>query len=172
MTSLNNPDKRQFRFDSCKFALSEAITYPDLVRKLGIQANDKVPLSVLRKAVLALRKQKGMLLDSEDKDTWSVGSFFINPIVSSKIALSLPPDAPKWNLSANDRDTIIPLSEINSKHHNKSANHNRYSKTVNSDMFKLSAAWLIQASGINRSFSLPQSDAAISSKHTLAITNR
>jgi UDP-N-acetylmuramate dehydrogenase len=36
----------------------------------------------------------------------------------------------------------------------------------------LSAAWLIEHSGINKGFSLPGSKAAISSKHCLAITNR
>ncbi|HEY8281414.1 MAG TPA: UDP-N-acetylenolpyruvoylglucosamine reductase, partial [Leifsonia sp.] len=37
---------------------------------------------------------------------------------------------------------------------------------------KLSAAWLIEQSGIRRGFALPGSRAGISSKHTLAITNR
>ena len=37
---------------------------------------------------------------------------------------------------------------------------------------KLSAAWLIERAGIGRGFALPHSRAAISSRHTLAITNR
>jgi UDP-N-acetylmuramate dehydrogenase len=37
---------------------------------------------------------------------------------------------------------------------------------------KLSAAWLIEQSGIGKGFSLPGSNAAISSKHALAIVNR
>ncbi len=37
---------------------------------------------------------------------------------------------------------------------------------------KLSAAWLIEQSGVTRGFALPGSRAGISSKHTLAITNR
>jgi UDP-N-acetylmuramate dehydrogenase len=37
---------------------------------------------------------------------------------------------------------------------------------------KLSAAWLIEHSGITKGFSLPGSSAAISGKHALAITNR
>ena len=37
---------------------------------------------------------------------------------------------------------------------------------------KLSAAWLIEQAGIPKGFALPGSRAAISSKHTLAITNR
>lgn len=40
------------------------------------------------------------------------------------------------------------------------------------DQVKLSAAWLIERAGISRGFSLPGSRAAISSRHTLAITNR
>jgi UDP-N-acetylmuramate dehydrogenase len=37
---------------------------------------------------------------------------------------------------------------------------------------KLSAAWLIERAGIGKGFSLAGSDAALSSKHTLAIVNR
>lgn len=36
----------------------------------------------------------------------------------------------------------------------------------------LSAAWLIEHAGLERGFALPGSRAAISSKHTLALTNR
>ena len=39
-------------------------------------------------------------------------------------------------------------------------------------LVKLSAAWLIEQSGIRRGFALPGSRAAISTKHTLALTNR
>ena len=37
---------------------------------------------------------------------------------------------------------------------------------------KVSAAWLIEQSGVGRGFALPSSRAAISGKHTLALTNR
>jgi len=37
---------------------------------------------------------------------------------------------------------------------------------------KLSAAWLIEHSGVGRGFRLPGSQAAISTRHTLALTNR
>lgn len=40
------------------------------------------------------------------------------------------------------------------------------------DQVKLSAAWLIEHSGLSKGFSLPGSKAAISTKHALAITNR
>ncbi|PZE59341.1 UDP-N-acetylenolpyruvoylglucosamine reductase [Curtobacterium sp. MCPF17_047] len=40
------------------------------------------------------------------------------------------------------------------------------------DDVKLSAAWLIEHAGIHRGYGVPGSRAAISSKHTLALTNR
>ena len=39
-------------------------------------------------------------------------------------------------------------------------------------MTKLSAAWLIEQAGFGRGFALPRGGAAISDKHTLALTNR
>jgi UDP-N-acetylmuramate dehydrogenase len=45
---------------------------------------------------MELRAAKGMLLNPNDKDSWSAGSFFTNPIVSSEIASALPEGAPKW----------------------------------------------------------------------------
>jgi len=93
--------------------------------------------------VLALRASKGMVLNEEDHDTWSCGSFFTNPIVSESFARTLPLDAPQWPTLEDDGATV-----------------------------KLSAAWLIEQSGLTKGFSLPHSKAAISSKHALAITNR
>jgi len=43
---------------------------------------------------------------------------------------------------------------------------------VDDTAVKLSAAWLIEKAGIGKGFALPGSRVAISSKHTLAITNR
>jgi UDP-N-acetylmuramate dehydrogenase len=37
---------------------------------------------------------------------------------------------------------------------------------------KVSAAWLIEHSGLRKGFKLPRSRAALSSKHALALTNR
>jgi len=93
--------------------------------------------------VIGQRASKGMVLDDKDHDTWSCGSFFTNPIVSESFAKTLPLDSPQWPTEADDGLTV-----------------------------KLSAAWLIEQSGIQKGFSLPGSKAAISSKHALAITNR
>ena len=37
-----------------------------------------------------------MLLNPTDRDSWSAGSFFTNPIVSQDVAAQLPADAPRW----------------------------------------------------------------------------
>ncbi|NBT47851.1 MAG: UDP-N-acetylmuramate dehydrogenase [Actinobacteria bacterium] len=89
--------------------------------------------------VLNQRRAKGMVLDADDHDTWSCGSFFVNPLVTPSFARTLPLDAPQWEVG---------------------------------DEVKLSAAWLIENAGLTKGFSLPNSKAAISTKHALAITNR
>jgi UDP-N-acetylmuramate dehydrogenase len=48
---------------------------------------------------MELRAAKGMLLNPDDKDSWSAGSFFTNPIISIEIASQLPEGAPKWPLA-------------------------------------------------------------------------
>ena len=75
---------------------STPITYAELAKKLGVEVGEKAPVVDTRKAVMELRAAKGMLLNPDDKDSWSAGSFFTNPIVSIEIAAKLPEDAPKW----------------------------------------------------------------------------
>ena len=101
---------------------------------------EETPLEV-RKRVLSLRAQKGMVLNEPDHDTWSCGSFFTNPIVSRAFAASLPAEVPRWDVEDESHQ-------------------------------KLSAAWLIEHSGIGKGFSLGASQASTSTKHCLAITNR
>jgi len=86
--------------------------------------------------VLELRRGKGMVLDPADHDTWSVGSFFTNPVVASG---DVPEGAPAWPQ---------PDGSV-----------------------KTSAAWLVEQAGFPRGY--PEGGAArLSTKHTLAITNR
>jgi UDP-N-acetylmuramate dehydrogenase len=77
---------------------SDPITYLELAKKLDVQMGDKAPVNTVRQAVLALRASKGMLLDPNDSDSWSAGSFFTNPVVSQQAADTLPDAAPKWPL--------------------------------------------------------------------------
>ena len=79
--------------------MSNPITYAELAKKLGINVGEKAPVIATRKAVLELRGAKGMLLNPDDQDSWSAGSFFTNPIVSAEIAAQLPEGAPQWPTS-------------------------------------------------------------------------
>jgi UDP-N-acetylmuramate dehydrogenase len=144
--------------------LSQPVSYPQLATALGVQLGDRVPLTELRRSVLELRAAKGMVLDPADRDTYSAGSFFTNPIVTESFARTLPDDAPRWKQADIIRpDRVIPLEEYAGVGPMPGA---EVVRTV-----KLSAAWLIENAGIRRGFRLPGSNAAISSKHTLAITN-
>jgi UDP-N-acetylmuramate dehydrogenase len=62
-------------------AESAPIRYAELARQLGVEVGDRVPLQQARDTVLKLRAGKGMVLDADDHDTWSVGSFFTNPVL-------------------------------------------------------------------------------------------
>lgn len=61
--------------------VSKLTAYKDIAEFLSVEPGAEVPIKDIRSAVLAVRKAKGMVLDSSDYDTWSVGSFFTNPIV-------------------------------------------------------------------------------------------
>ncbi len=119
--------------------LSRPVTYPELARTLGIEVGQRAPLAEVRAAVLALRARKGMVLDAADHDTWSAGSFFTNPLLTSSQADALPADAPRFPAP----DGLV----------------------------KTSAAWLIDQAGFARGFGAP-GPATLSTKHTLALTNR
>ncbi|CAN2222879.1 MurB UDP-N-acetylmuramate dehydrogenase [Candidatus Nanopelagicaceae bacterium] len=79
--------------------VSTPITYAELAKKLGIAVGEKAPVIDTRKAVMELRAAKGMLLNPDDKDSWSAGSFFTNPVVTAEIASALPEAAPKWPMA-------------------------------------------------------------------------
>ncbi|MGO4689871.1 UDP-N-acetylmuramate dehydrogenase [Glaciibacter sp. 2TAF33] len=144
-------------------ALGQPVAYEQLAGALGVQLGDRVPITQLRDTVLALRAAKGMVLDAADPDTASAGSFFTNPIVSENFARSLPDSAPRWPLEPDLPDRVIPLEHYAGVGPAPGADAARG--------VKLSAAWLIERAGISRGFRLPGSRAAISSKHTLALTN-
>jgi UDP-N-acetylmuramate dehydrogenase len=74
---------------------SAPIRYPELARALGVAPGATVAAPAARMAVLDLRRGKGMVLDADDHDTWSVGSFFTNPVLP---AADVPdePGLPRW----------------------------------------------------------------------------
>jgi UDP-N-acetylmuramate dehydrogenase len=130
-------------------ALSEPVRYTELARRLRIAPGASAPLAHVRAAVLELRRGKGMVLDPEDPDSVSAGSFFTNPVLRERafaelrerVADRLGPDTapPAW--PTGDRSV------------------------------KTSAAWLIERADFARGHGNPDG-IAISSKHTLALTNR
>lgn len=61
--------------------LSAPLKYPETARAMGVAEGERVPAAAARETVLRLRAGKGMVLDPEDHDTWSAGSFFTNPIL-------------------------------------------------------------------------------------------
>jgi UDP-N-acetylmuramate dehydrogenase len=122
--------------------LSAPIAFDQLATALGVEIGAQLPLQQVREAVLKLRASKGMVLNPADQDTASCGSFFTNPVVSDRHARTLPSNAPRWEV---DEDGL---------------------------QVKLSAAWLIENAGIGKGFRIPGSNAGVSSKHALAITNR
>jgi len=144
-------------------ALSQPVAYGQLATALGVQLGDRVELETVRSTVLGLRAAKGMVLDPNDPDTFSSGSFFTNPIVTEAFSRTLPADAPRWVLEPELPDRIIPLDEY--------AGVGPIPGVDDVRPVKLSAAWLIENAGIRKGFRLPGSRAAVSSKHTLALTN-
>ncbi|TXL58015.1 UDP-N-acetylmuramate dehydrogenase [Aeromicrobium terrae] len=118
--------------------LGAPIAYAELARTLGVEVGERVPAADVREAVLSLRRGKGMVLDPDDHDTWSAGSFFTNPVLSAVDAEALPEGAPRF---AQPDGTV-----------------------------KTSAAWLIERAGFTRGHGTDR--VALSSKHTLAVTNR
>ena len=122
--------------------LSEPIRYADLARSLDVELGERVPLADARGAVLDQRRRRGMVLDAADHDTWSCGSFFTNPILPADEMAALAARAPG-----------LPVwDEPDGRR-------------------KTSAAWLIERAGFAKGFGSP-GPAALSDKHTLAVTNR
>lgn len=133
-------------------ALSAPVRYAELARSLELapdapEAERRASLAAVRDTVLQLRAGKGMVLDAADHDTWSTGSFFTNPIVTQDEAAELPEEAPKFP-AGTDQD--------------------------GQPLIKLSAAWLIDRCGCGKGFGadLVSGRASLSTKHTLAVTNR
>jgi len=75
----------------------QPIAYAQLAEALGVEVGAVVPSADVRAAVLELRRSKGMVLDADDHDTWSAGSFFTNPMLDGDAAATLPADAPRYS---------------------------------------------------------------------------
>ncbi|WP_343444869.1 UDP-N-acetylmuramate dehydrogenase [Micromonospora schwarzwaldensis] len=127
--------------------LSGPIRYAELARALGVEVGDRAPLADARATVRRLRAGKGMVLDATDPDTWSVGSFFTNPVL----------DREAYEL-LRARATELGVGEPPAW-------------PGAGDVVKVSAAWLIERAGFGKGYA-GREGVAISTKHTLALTNR
>lgn len=127
--------------------LSAPVRYKDLAAALGLEIRERAPLKAVREAVLEQRRRRGMVLDPADHDTWSAGSFFTNPVLS-----------PEEFAALEESSTALM----------KTAPPPRWSEP--DGRFKTSAAWLIEHAGFARGHG--SGAATLSTKHTLALTNR
>ena len=123
--------------------LSKPVMFRDVADALGIEVGGQAPLAEVRAAVLAQRRKRGMLLDEGDHDTWSAGSFFTNPVLS-----------PEQHAAFEER-----------------AGEQRPAAWPEPDgRVKISAAWLIEHAGFGKGYGA--GPVTLSTKHTLALTNR
>jgi UDP-N-acetylmuramate dehydrogenase len=85
MSRFKREDAGRFVIAEVAFRLKRGVpptvAYPDLADYLAQQRIACPTLHDVRDAVLQVRRRKGMVLDSADPDTRSVGSFFMNPVV-------------------------------------------------------------------------------------------
>lgn len=128
--------------------LSAPLKYAETARALGVEPGDRVPVATARRTVLELRAGKGMVLDPADHDTWSAGSFFTNPILDDAQYAAFLARAAR-RLGADVTPPAFPAGEGRTK---------------------TSAAWLIDRAGFTKGYGA--GPARISTKHTLALTNR
>ncbi|HKR83764.1 MAG TPA: UDP-N-acetylmuramate dehydrogenase [Terriglobales bacterium] len=120
-----------------------ALRYADL--RKHFQSKGNRTLGEVRDAVLKIRASKGMVINPNDPDSRSAGSFFKNPVLSDEQFAELEQKAAARGLE-------IPRYPALSQQH------------------KIPAAWLVENSGFHKGFSLGA--VGISTKHTLAIVNR
>jgi UDP-N-acetylmuramate dehydrogenase len=145
---FNRKDMGRYILTRVSYALQPGgvpkIAYSDLKKHFNNEPSTVSHPTILavREAILTIRRAKGMVLDENDMDSRSAGSFFKNPIVSRA-----------------EYDRIAAASSGPVPHFEASEGQ-----------VKLAAAWLIEQAGLAKGFVL--GPVGISSKHTLALVNR
>ncbi|AEV71751.1 UDP-N-acetylenolpyruvoylglucosamine reductase [Mycolicibacterium rhodesiae NBB3] len=133
----------EVEFDLNPDGRSAPLRYGELANALGAEPDSRVDANRVREAVLALRAHKGMVLDEADHDTWSVGSFFTNPVATDAVFKELQSrvegDVPHYPAP---------------------------------DGVKLAAGWLVERAGFAKGYPGDGAPARLSTKHALAVTNR
>jgi UDP-N-acetylmuramate dehydrogenase len=100
-------------------------------------------LGETREAVLRIRAAKSMVIDANDPNSKSAGSFFKNPVVDREILTTI---------IENSGTEDVPYFEVDEKR------------------VKIPAAWLIENAGFHKGFVM--GNAGISTRHSLAVVNR
>lgn len=167
--------------------LSNTLRYGELARRIGVTAEEATaaaaatqrgedttaarrPVADVRHAVLQLRTGKGMVLDPEDHDTWSAGSFFTNPIVEGEAARDAVIAAVRERCGDDEADSMPVYSAGRSAVEDGLVNERQGAPV---ERYKFSAAWLIERAGFSKGWHVAgNSVASLSTKHTLALTNR
>ncbi|MBX7246757.1 MAG: UDP-N-acetylmuramate dehydrogenase [Candidatus Sumerlaeaceae bacterium] len=127
------------------------LKYADLQKHFVNLPDGTTPtLAEVREAVIAIRKRKAMVLDPAEPNSRSCGSFFMNPVVSRKEFEIIETSARATGLLGPDEK--FPHYE------------------AGEGMVKLSAAWLMEHSGLQRGAT--HGGVGLSEKHILAIINR
>lgn len=127
-----------------------AVRYAELERAL---AGATPTLATVRDTVLSLRRAKSMLIDEEDPNRRSAGSFFTNPIVAREVAEALVERAVAEGLVASAEE--VPRWPVTA--------------ADGSSRTKLAAGWLIERAGIAKGTRLGR--AGVSTKHALALVH-
>jgi UDP-N-acetylmuramate dehydrogenase len=122
---------------------SAQLRYGELTSALNSTSGERADPQAVREAVLALRARKGMVLDAADHDTWSVGSFFTNPVVAPEV----------YERLAGAIDGPVPHYPA-------------------PDGVKLAAGWLVERAGFGKGYPDGNAPCRLSTKHALALTNR
>ena len=126
-----------------RFGGEPIIAYRDLQNLFG---GKKPTLQETREAVLGIRRSKSMVIDKNDINSRSAGSFFKNPIVSREKFAEIK------KIAANLKIESLPHFIVDEK------------------SVKIPAAWLIEKADFYKGFALGK--VGLSTNHTLAVVNR
>ena len=152
MSRFKSDDRDRFVITRVTYRLTiggaPRIRYAELERYLAEQGITNASLSDVRRAVLAIRGRKAMVIDAHDPDSRSVGSFFVNPVVTRDEFEKIKKRAAPY-IAAGEQIPSFAAAD---------------------GQVKLSAAWLIERAGISRGH--VRGNVGTSTKHALAIINR
>ncbi len=146
MSLFNTTEKNRYIVLAVTFNLKvdgePKIIYRDLQNYFG----DRKPnLKETREAVIKIRAEKSMVINPQDPNSRSAGSFFKNPLVTKEKFTEIEKLA---NLSGIE---FVPFFK------------------VDKNRVKVPAAWLIEKSGFHKGFQ--KGTVGLSTNHTLAIVN-